>query len=377
MKPIRNLLFLPLVLCGSFAISTAQAPQQPTATPRDSVVEVTYYKGRPFAYQAVGGWTWYDFFPRISGWKPRSGELPVEAVKLYVREEADGVRVKITVLRGRNLEIEDFVADYAVGPTKTAVRELSDFGVTPFEISLVRAPKTVAALPEITNVTKSLDVSVEPVISSLPAFKARFLNTSAKPVAGFAYQTSIDGRTKISAMPQNRDGGELIAPGAPYDLTIRYPTAPITESTGEIPEASHGLQLNVLAVIFADGSYEGEAIQAARLRGYKLGEKIQLTRLLELLHSKSAASSETFAAKVDQLPYAISTADVGPLTAEFPSFPESEVENLRSAAEVSSSYIQKAFKSTFGRGASIDQKVFPDAIKGAIAKCEKWLNSLP
>jgi hypothetical protein len=178
-------------------------------------------------------------------------------------------------------------------------------------------------------------------------------------------------------MPQDRAGGVLIAPGDDYERTIRYPMKLITESTGEVPEALPGLQLNVLAVMFADGSYEGDAVQAARFRGYKLGEKIQLSRLLELLHSKSAASSETFTAKVHALAYTISTADVAPLAAEFPGLPEGETENMRSAAEVSASDIQKAFRSTFGNGASIDQKVFADAVKGAIVRCEKWLNSLP
>lgn len=374
MKPIKNLLFFLLFFVSS-PFSFGQAPQ--TSPSRDQVLEVTYYKGRPFAYQRVGEWTWYELFPRASDWKPRAGELPVAAVKLYVRDEAGTVHVKVTVLRGRNHEIEDFVADYSVGTAKIAVKELSGFGVVPFEISLVRAPATVASLPEITNLTKSLQVSVEPSVSSIPTFKARFVNTSAKPVTGFAYRTSLSGQTKISAMPQGRAGGVLIAPGDDYERTIRYPMKLITESTGEVPEALPGLQLNVLAVMFADGSYEGDAVQAVRFRGYKLGEKIQLSRLLELLHSKSAASSETFAAKVDELPYTISTADVAPLLAEFPGLPEGETENMRSAAEVSASDIEKAFRSTFGNGASIDQKVFADAVKGAIVRCEKWLNSLP
>lgn len=376
MKQRSRLLSLPFLICFSAASLFAQAVQQ-NGVPRAYAVEVTYYKGRPFAYQRVGEWTWYELFPRIADWKPRAGELPVAAVKLYVREEAGGVRVKVTALRGRNHEVEDFVADYAVGNTKTAVRELADFGVAPFEVSLVRAPSTVASLPAVTNNTKSLEVSVEPAVSSLPSFKARFSNTSAKPVTGFAFRTSIDGQTKLSGMPQDREGVTLIAPGASFERFFRYPMKLITESTGEVPEAVPGLQLNILAVLFADGTYEGDPIQAARLRGYKLGERIQLTRILTLLRSKSASLSETLAAKVEELPYAISEADIRPLAAEFPGLPPGEIENLRSAAEVSSSDIQKAFKGTFGRGTSIDQKAFADAVKGAIAKYEKWVNSLP
>ena len=97
MKPIKNLLFFLLFFVSS-PFSFGQAPQ--TSPSRDQVLEVTYYKGRPFAYQRVGEWTWYELFPRASDWKPRAGELPVAAVKLYVRDEAGTVHVKVTVLRG-------------------------------------------------------------------------------------------------------------------------------------------------------------------------------------------------------------------------------------------------------------------------------------
>jgi len=150
----------------------------------------------------------------------------------------------------------------------------------------------------------------------------------------------------------------------------------ITESTGEVPEAVPGLQLNILAVVFADGTYEGDPIPAARLRAYKLGEKIQLTRILTLFRSKSA-TYETLATKVDDLPYAISESDVSSLSAVFPGMPPAELENWRSAAEVSAHDIQKDLRKTFGEGSTIDPQVFSNAVKGAIAKCEKWLNALP
>jgi hypothetical protein len=129
--------------------------------------------------------------------------------------------------------------------------------------------------------------------------------------------------------------------------------------------------------MFADGSYEGNAVQAARFRGYKLGEKIQLTRILEALASPAAAKPDTLAARVGELSYRIAAADVRSLAAEFPGLPEAELENLRSAAEVSANDIQKAFQARFGKGAAMDQAVFADAVKAATAKCERWLNSLP
>lgn len=328
-------------------------------------------------YQRIGGWTWYAGFQLVPGFKLPAGVLPVEAVKFYTREDNGAVKLKVTILRGKNIEFEDYVAEYTVGLDKIAIRELANFGVVPFEVSLVRSPSTAAYLPKINNSTKSLIVSVEPVVSNMPAYKIRVLNSSAKPVAGFSYNTWLEGSRRYTGMPQQFDGTPLITPGSSYEKVFPYALKTTTQSTGEVPQPIEGLQLNVVAVIFVDGTYEGDRIEAARFRGYKIGEKIQLSRILEVLHSKSAASWETLAPKVDQLTYRISAADVGPLLTEFQGLPDAEVENLRSAAEVSANRIEKDFAVTFGTGKQIDPSVFPAAVAAAAAKCQKWFDSLP
>jgi hypothetical protein len=178
-------------------------------------------------------------------------------------------------------------------------------------------------------------------------------------------------------MPQQFDGKPLINPGSFYEKDFPYALKSITQTTGEMPQPIEGLQLNVVAVIFMDGTYEGDRVDAARFRAYKLGEKIQLTRILELLRSRSAASWETLAPKVDELSYKIMSTDISPLLTEFQGLSAGETENLRSAAEVSANRIEKDFVGTFGTGKTIDPAVFSTAVNGAIAKCQKWLDSLP
>ena len=371
-------LFLP-VLLFVFGIVPNYFGQDDARTPvsQSYVLEVTYIKGRPMTYQRIGGWTWYAGFQLVPGFKLPAGVLPVEAVKFYTREDNGAVKLKVTILRGKNIEFEDYVAEYTVGLDKIAIRELANFGVVPFEVSLVRSPSTAAYLPKTNNSTKSLIVSVEPVVSNMPAYKIRVLNSSAKPVAGFSYNTWLEGSRRYTGMPQQFDGTPLITPGSSYEKVFPYALKTTTQSTGEVPQPIEGLQLNVVAVIFVDGTYEGDRIEAARFRGYKIGEKIQLSRILEVLHSKSAASWETLAPKVDQLTYRISAADVGPLLTEFQGLPDAEVENLRSAAEVSANRIEKDFAATFGTGKQIDPSVFPAAVAAAAAKCQKWFDSLP
>ena len=377
MKSYR--LFLPVLLFVFGIVPNYFGQDEARTTPASQsyVLEVTFIKGRPMTYQRIGGWTWYAGFQMVPGFKLPPGVLPVEAVKFYTREENGVVKLKVTILRGKNIEFEDFVTEYTVGVEKVAIRELANFGVVPFEVSLVRSPSTAAYLPKVNNSTKSLIVSVEPVVSNLPAYKIRVLNNTSKPVAGFSYNTWLEGSRRYTGMPQQFDGTPLIVPGGSYEKVFPYALKTTTQSTGDVPQPIEGLELNVLAVIFTDGTFEGDRIDAARFRGYKIGEKIQLARILELLHSKSAASWDTLAPKVDQLSYRISVADIGPLLSEFPGLPDAEVENLRSSAEVSANRIEKDFVGTFGTGKTIDPSVFSAAVAAAAAKCQKWFDSLP
>jgi hypothetical protein len=376
MTPIKVLLPLVVLCMAITATSFAQSTVSPEAA--DSyVVEITYFKGRPLAYQKIGGWAWYALFDRVADWKPKARELPVDAVQLSTRDEAGVVKVKVTVLRGRNHEIEDLVGEYPVGQTKIAIQDLTRFGVVPFEVKLVRASTGVPDLPTIKNDTTSLVVSVEPANAKIPSFKARYLNSSSKPVMAVAFRTTINGATKLIGMPQEREGKILIAPGAVYGHTIRYPVGLITESTGDLPESQRGLQLNIMAVVFADGTYEGDKVSAARYRGYKMGEKIQLSRILALLKSPAAASSGSLGAKLDTLSYRIEPGDIAMLATEFPGLSAAAMEILRSCAEVSASDVQKQFRSTFGSGSTIRPDGFDEAVKEAIVKCEDWIGSIP
>jgi hypothetical protein len=80
---------------------------------------------------------------------------------------------------------------------------------------------------------------------------------------------------------------------------------------------------------------------------------------------------------VDELNYRVAVSDIEPLLVEFPGLPDAEVENVRDAAEVSASRIQKDFAGTFGSAKQIDPSVFSAAVNAAAAKCQKWLDSLP
>ena len=203
-------------------------------------------------------------------------------MKIVPRTEQGSVKIRVTVLKGKFLETEQPVGDYTVPENvKLTIVDLTKFGVIPFEVSLVRAPATVANLPSIINKSRSLQVSVAPDSASLPTFQLKLINDSAKAVRAFTYETTADGRQRFLAMPHQREGGILIAPGGTYEEKVRITLDATTTSTGEVPAAVTNLTVQITSVVFADGTYEGDIYQAARYKAMMLGERTQLKRILE------------------------------------------------------------------------------------------------
>jgi hypothetical protein len=373
MKKFHVPILIPLLIMWMVITTFAQAPD----LSRDFVLEVKSMEGRPISHQKLTDWKWFGAFAWVEGWKPKPGELPINAVKVFALQRPGVTTVRIKLLRGTNLEVEELVGDYVVSEKPTVINELANFGIVPFEMRLIRAPTVVSDLPSIKNHTRSLVVSVEPVSSVLPSFNVRVLNSSDRPVTAISYHTSIDGRPKFIGVMMDEAGGILIPEGEVYQRKLPYPTKLVNESTGDVPDAQKGLQLNILAVVFTDGSYEGEPVNALHLKGYKTGEKIQLTRIVTLLRSSAAADVDLLGQKVDELSYKIALSDIKDLAAEFPEMPDAELEYARSAAEVSALDIQKSFRANLGRSASLPANGVANAVKAAIAKCEALLAAIP
>jgi hypothetical protein len=342
------------------------------------VLEINYFEGRPLAYLALNNSVWFAAFPRIAEWKPQTGFLPVSAVKLYSQIDGRGVvRVKVTVLRGPHHEVEDLVADHVVGKDKTVIAELANFGVVPFELKLVNAPVTAAPLPEIKNDMKSVLVNLEPMPADVPRFKADITNISSNPVAGLSYRVTVRGQNRVSAMPRAEHGDAFINAGGNRTISIPYPLQLTTQSTGDVPQSDTGAQLIISAILFTDGSYEGNVFEAVRLRAFGFGEKIQTTRILDLLRSGSVSSPGEFAVKAEQLSFQVTAADIAPLLAEFPGLTQRDIESARFCAEASAGSTQNDFKGVFGTSRRVQGKDFSVAVETAIKTYERWLNAMP
>src|SRR2546421_5125479 len=206
-----------------FAAAPIPAQQSdPDAAPTRLALEVVFQKDFPPAYHPVPGpgsefdGAWFFRFGRIASWRPPTDSFPVRSVRVVSRIESDRVRILISVQRGARFnDTQDLVADYLANEgEKTLIETLKQFGVEPFQITLVRIPPSIASPPSVSNQTKSIEVvSIEASNSTLPGYTLVLKNTSARSVKAFALRMIDDGKEILQAQPQNPEGEPMIKAG--------------------------------------------------------------------------------------------------------------------------------------------------------------------
>ena len=292
MKRISLLSFLILFSIGptlnTFAQDGAPAPTMLT-------LEVTFYPGRKPAYETVPGpqakpsGAWFGLFARIESWQSPAGAPPVEAVRVVSRVEADGVRVIVSTLSGsKALENEQQVGTYLIHETeKISIEELRRFGIEPFEIRLIRVNPTVAPVPPV--ILKGVDslivLNAMPKETTLPSFRIILRNQSNKNITGLGVDVVADGRVQLTSKPHGIEGQLLIPKGKEYWLTVAAPNRAQSTPGGYEPTVPSGMEIQIKAVVFDDGTYEGDAETAIAVRGYRAGEKMELPKVISLLGS--------------------------------------------------------------------------------------------
>ncbi|MFL6210989.1 MAG: hypothetical protein ACJ74W_19225 [Pyrinomonadaceae bacterium] len=330
-----------VTLCGLAGAVHVHA-QTTAEVPTGLAVEVVYEDGRP-AYVQVPHWTWFGRFRRIESWQPPAGTLPVGAVRITPVVEGAAVRINVAVMFGEKfLDKEEQIASYLVRVgEQVEVKELTRYGVVPFQLKLVRVQPTDQQMPEIVNRARALEVlSVEPKPETFPAYAIRVRNGASKSVTAMFLRsyTKVNG-SPVTWMPHNQLNLPLIEPGAVYELTAVVPgSAGQTTPDSYRPE---GLQrVVIVAVVFADGSYEGDAERAAYIRALWWGRKVQLTRVLALIERtlgepelEPRAGIARFKTQVAALDEADDQGALKALRADFPTLPVKSNNDLSVAVQ--------------------------------------------
>ncbi len=386
----KKLAIILLILCFGNILGLAQTSKEKVA-PTGLALEITFFKDKPPAYMTISNslatarWSWYASFRVLPGFKTSAERLPVQAVKFIPYLEDGVVKFEVRVFTGqKTFEKEENVAVYSLRENERAlIKELPDYGVEPFEIAVVRVAPTVSALPTVENKTTSLQVTaIEPNFSTLPTYKLSVLNTSNKAVSAFTNETVENGRRRMSGMPQNKYGENLIESGATWVREMQIPLEYKKTVEGEIPKPASRQTIVISSVIFADGSYEGDASRAAQFRAFTLGRKTQVKRIIALLEDFENASVFNLSKFIEQsakLETNISDHEYDKLLKQFPSLSEKEKSDLRQAVE---EVAEQDVKNEFTNGTEKRlRELEPDAartyLKALKGKYQDWLARLP
>jgi hypothetical protein len=389
---------IPVVIVWVVALfAAAPTPGQqsePDATPTRLALEVVSHKDFPPAYHPVPGpdcefdGAWFFRFGRIASWRPPTSSFPVRSVRVVSRVESGRVRVVVSVQRGARFnDSQDFVADYIANEgEKTSIQTLKQYGVEPFQITLVRITPTIASPPIVSNQTKSIEVvSIEASNSTTPGYTLVLKNSSARTLKAFALRMSDNGKEILQAQPQNPEGQPMITAGGFFRTEPLGGRGAVLTPAGYQPYAPANPQIVITAAVFDDNSFEGEAAAASMIVGRDQGRTVQLQRVVSILTSAARSEDvdlnntllmlrERVSALTDQIPESVSTQ----LIKDFPTMAHP---SLQSSLEAGAHLIKNqvladiaAFERTQQR--SIEQRVFWKWLRATLDKYEAWLSRL-
>jgi hypothetical protein len=341
-------------IVGLFATLTAVG--QPPVRPTHLALEVYFFGDEPPAYMVVPpansspSGTWFARFKRVPAWTAPAGSLQVNAVNFRPTLDGGAVRVAVSVLMGIRLEEEKEIAVYTLREgEKIRVQELTQFGVEPFGVKLVRVAPSDTNLPTVISNAKSIElVNLQANLSTLPSYRLALRNVSSKNVSAIGLKVMQGNRTLIDSMPQGKEGEPLILAGGVSEVTSPLATRAIATPGGYDPIAPPNQNLEITMAVFEDGSFEGDIESAAGFRGFVKGRKIQLRRLVEVFQtilqddsSNPSALLERLRSKVNALSIEADAADVQELAGEFSVLAERPKRGLTSAIEAAMTGIRR------------------------------------
>jgi hypothetical protein len=378
---MRRKFFLPLLLV---TLSVNTNAQQFETRPLETglALEVGFEKGirpsfQPVPWHKQRGGSWYARFKRMG--HDSATNLPtVNAVRVVSHLQGELVRVTVSVLRGRFLEVEKQVGSYSIREgEQIETNELTEVGIAPFTIRVIRMPTTGTNPPRIVNRTKSLEVvGLEGVVSNFPQYKITAHNSSAKSVRALFLRSGPDVTAPLSTYHQGRDGENVFAPGGYSDFLMRLPLDADLQGGSYRPNVASNYQIVIATAIFEDGSYEGELGPAQMFLSFEVGRKLALEHLNSLidqaLNSDRVPEPAEFALVVNDFSYEVQQNDLAALSR---TFPRSNPQEMKSGVEIALNGMKKelldGIKAFEKRAAS--KESFREWLLGSKERYSTWL----
>ena len=309
-----------LLLCLTATNAVAQPSPAPLALVR------AYADGRvsesvvgPRGFRA-----WTPMFPRVDGWTDPPGTLPVAALEVVARAEGDGLRVRVSVLRGSGHEIDEPVAEVVVGVDRPVVVDaLRRVGLQPLTLSAVRFAAPALPVPRADSRVDGLSIEgIEPVLSPVPGYMVSVLNRTDVPIVTFSVESTAGGFTALSGQQGDRSALPLVVPGGTF--TFRFPAASSRETGRGIATSEPLDAVALTGVIWADGRLAGDQSRLAPLLALHRGRQAVLRHIVRILGATrdatdARAALEQVRRAIAAVPVAATPADIAAVTTRVPS----------------------------------------------------------
>lgn len=183
--------------------------------------------------------------------------------------------------------------------------EMEQVGLKPLTLRIVTAQPDVSYRPSIRSDAPSVQFDYVQVDRHSSMLTLR--NLSNKAVDAFRIGRFQEvGSSEQSSLESYKSNGwtEVIAPGASHQMSIGIEHSGKTVN-GTFIEDPQPQYMVLQSVVFADGSYEGEAQSAAELAARVFGAQVQLARIQRLAEPILADGSISDETKIEQIRTAI------------------------------------------------------------------------
>jgi hypothetical protein len=158
----------------------------------------------------------------------------------------------------------------------------------------------------VVNRTAGLEVTdIELVPTPRPHYRISVTNVASQPAVNFHFAAHRDGRRALSGNRGNPDASAIIAPGSTYSFDLDPSGGAPATAAGWAP-VPHDV-VEIAAVLWEDGSIEGDVAPMAAALSLYLGRHAQISRGLALFRAirdtgQPSAAKARLKAQLEQLP---------------------------------------------------------------------------
>jgi hypothetical protein len=266
------------------------APSEPVASATMALVE-TWPDGRT-NYELTSArraTMWTPRFPRIDGYTPPQGAVPVYAVQFARILVGTNIKVDVSVLLGSAQPPGVPVATVVISPgSNVVVEELQKFGVQPVTLSMMPVAPMTPYLPTVFSVSPRIEITqVELLAAPYPGYRITLRNLGAQDVSNFNVQSYRGADKALSALRRSDDGRPLMTLGGSYTFDMNLTSGP----GGDAPPGAWSPRpidvVEIESVRWADGSHDGTPPfpQIESFVEAQSGRRLQLRRIIEALRA--------------------------------------------------------------------------------------------